>query len=77
MIPGLNDVDDSIAQLSAELRARGVESITLLPYNHFWEAKLPRLATDQTRLGIVAPPPTYYADVEQRFASNGITAQMI
>jgi pyruvate formate lyase activating enzyme len=77
VIPGLNDVDESIAKLSAELRARGVETLTLLPYNHFWEAKLPRLATTQAPLGITAPPPTYYADVEQRFASHGIAAHMI
>jgi pyruvate formate lyase activating enzyme len=76
VIPGLNDVDDSIAKLSAELRGRGVETLTLLPYNHFWEAKLPRLDTTQAPLGIVAPPPTYYADVERRFASHGMAAHM-
>jgi pyruvate formate lyase activating enzyme len=76
VIPGLNDVDDSIARLCAKLRAIGVECLTLLPYNQLWEAKLRNLDTKQSALGIVEPPSDYYGEVERRFASHGITAQM-
>jgi pyruvate formate lyase activating enzyme len=76
VIPGLNDVDDSIAQLSANLRAIGVSALTLLPYNQLWEAKLPSLATQQQPLGIHEPPDDYYAAVERRFAEHEISARM-
>ncbi|MFO7563346.1 MAG: glycyl-radical enzyme activating protein [Enhygromyxa sp.] len=76
VVPGLNDLEDSVAQLCAQLRAIGVESLTLLPYNHFWEAKLRHLDSDQAPLGIVAPRADYYPAIEQRFAAHGITAQM-
>jgi pyruvate formate lyase activating enzyme len=76
VIPGLNDVDDSIAQLAENLRAIGVSSLTLLPYNQLWEAKLGHLDTAQAPLGIREPPSEYYAGVEQRFAAHQIDARM-
>lgn len=76
VIPGLNDVEDSVAQLSARLRALGISTLTLLPYNQLWEAKLRHLDTQQVPLGIQSPPDGYYGEVERRFAKHGITARL-
>ncbi len=76
VIPGLNDVEDSIARLSARLRALGVSRLTLLPYNHLWEAKLAHLDTQQVPLGIRPASDEHYAEVVRRFAKHGIDARM-
>ncbi|PRP97615.1 4-hydroxyphenylacetate decarboxylase activating enzyme [Enhygromyxa salina] len=73
VVPGLNDGDASLDQLCATLRGLGVERLTLLPYNHLWEAKLARLDTKQTALGISPPAKDYYRALEQRFAARGVT----
>ena len=74
VIPGLNDGEDSIAQLAARLLALGVTRLTLLPYNHLWEAKLAHLDTHQVPLGVEPQPPEYYEHVAERFAAHGIAA---
>ncbi|KIG13998.1 Pyruvate formate-lyase activating enzyme [Enhygromyxa salina] len=73
VVPGLNDGDASLDRICATLRELGVEQLTLLPYNHLWEAKLPRLDTEQVALGIAPPSEGYYRALEQRFADRGVT----
>lgn len=77
VIPGLNDVDDSIDRLCVQLRELGVERLTLLPYNAMWEAKLAHLDTPRAALGLRSPEPGYYEEVERRFAARGVHASMI
>lgn len=77
VIPGLNDVEDSVDRLCVQLRELGVEQLTLLPYNAMWEAKLGSIDTPRSALGVREPEPTYYAAVERRFADRGVQARMI
>lgn len=76
VIPGLNDIEASLDVLCEELRAMGVEHITLLPYNHLWEAKLAHLHTPKVALGLRPPADEHYAEVERRFAARGVAAHM-
>jgi pyruvate formate lyase activating enzyme len=76
VVPGLNDVDASLDPLCEQLRAMGVESLTLLPYNHLWEAKLQHLARPRPALGIMPPADRDYEALERRFAARGIDARM-
>lgn len=76
VVPGLNTSDAALAELAASLRERGVSTLELLPYNHLWEAKLPRLAGDRPALGIRPQARDYYDGVIARFAAEGIQARM-
>ena len=75
-VPGLNDTDASLDRLCEQLLAVGVESLTVLPYNHLWEAKLPHLAKPRPALGIKPPGDVYYRELAQRFAARGVNAQL-
>jgi pyruvate formate lyase activating enzyme len=77
VIPGRNDVDESLDILCAQLHDLGVERLTLLPYNHLWEAKLGYLHTPRRALGLRAPAGEYYDALVQRFAARGVTAQLV
>lgn len=76
VIPGLNDVDESLDILCRQLRELGVERLSLLPYNHLWEAKLRYLHTPREALGIRPPGDEYYAALERRFGERGVQAHM-
>jgi len=54
LIAGCNTAPEQVAQAAALLRRLDVGQLTPLRYDHFWEAKLPRLATRQTPLRL--PP---------------------
>lgn len=74
--PGLNDGEASLAGVAKQLAALGQSELTLLAYNHLWEAKLPRLDTPRVALGIGAQTPEYYDRLRERFAAHGIQARL-
>lgn len=49
-----------------------MRELTLLPYNHLWEAKLPRLAGDRQPLGIQPPEPSFCAALHRTFSEHGL-----
>jgi len=73
LIPGINTEPDQIANLCQRLQELDSHAVTLLHYNHFWEAKLPSLATTQRSLGI-GRDDIDYAAVLDRFHAQGIDA---
>jgi pyruvate formate lyase activating enzyme len=75
VIPGSNTDDADLEALAVFLTRLGVDEITLLPYNHLWEAKLPRLNTARTTLGISPPEPAYYRDLSEKLAGRGVRAK--
>ncbi|NVB39740.1 glycyl-radical enzyme activating protein [Pseudenhygromyxa sp. WMMC2535] len=80
IVPGLNDGDDALAGLLDRLRPLGVEAITLLPYNHLWEAKLGYLESERAPLGLrVASDDAgaIHRRVIDRLAAGGVAATMI
>lgn len=76
VVPGLNDGDESVEILATELSELGVEALTLLAYNHLWEAKIPRLDTPRVALGIGARDRAYYEELADRFSRLGIAARL-
>ncbi|MCC6640626.1 MAG: glycyl-radical enzyme activating protein [Deltaproteobacteria bacterium] len=74
VVPGRNDDAENVAQTAKMLGRMGVGRVTLLPYNHLWEAKLPRLGTQQRPLGIRPPPGGHYEELVRAFAGHGIAA---
>ncbi len=76
VIPGWNSDPENVAATAHLLRDLGVRTLTLLPYNHLWEAKLPRLGTGRTPLGIRPPEDGFYAELQDRFARYGVAARI-
>ncbi|MCP5059094.1 MAG: glycyl-radical enzyme activating protein [bacterium] len=76
VIPGRNDDTRSIAEISQLLARLDVERITLLPYNHLWEAKLSRLGGDRAPLGIQPPTDDFYEELVHAFGKDGISASV-
>lgn len=76
VVPGWNSDDENVAATAERLRAMGVRSLVLLPYNHLWEAKLPRLGVDRRPLGIRPPPEAFYGALAQAFSRHGIDARI-
>ncbi len=76
VIPGHNDDDECVLQMAALLRGLGVGKLTLLPYNHLWEAKLPRLGGSRRPLGIRPPPAGHSEALVKSFSSRGIAASI-
>ena len=76
VVPGHNTDPANIAATAALLRQVGVRELTLLRYNHLWEAKLPRLATDREPLGVRPPPERLYEELVAAFAQHGVTAEV-
>lgn len=74
VVPGYNTDPVNVAATAALLRQLGLREITLLRYNHLWEAKLPRLGDDRAPLGIVPPPDSLYESLVATFARHGVTA---
>lgn len=77
VVPGMNTSDEALADLCATLRGIGIRAITLLPYNHLWEAKLPRLSEGRPGLGIRPQSREFYEGVIARFGAGGIVARMM
>lgn len=77
VVPGMNTDDEALAELAASLRERGIHAITLLPYNHLWEAKLPRLSEARPALGIRPRAQDYYDALIARFEAHGLKATLV
>jgi pyruvate formate lyase activating enzyme len=76
VVPEVNSGEENVAATARFLRRLGIREIQLLPYNHLWEAKLPRLATERAPLGIRPPLPGFYEDVCGLFARHGMAARL-
>lgn len=76
VVPGRNADDRNVQETAELLASLGVGRLTLLPYNHLWEAKLPRLGTARAPLHIAAPAPAFYEDLVRRFAERGLAAHL-
>ncbi|HSJ96752.1 MAG TPA: glycyl-radical enzyme activating protein, partial [Myxococcota bacterium] len=76
VVPDRNTSEANVAATARLLAELGVRSLTLLPYNHLWEAKLPRLGTARQPLGIRPPDPAFYAALQRAFAEHGLAAQL-
>jgi pyruvate formate lyase activating enzyme len=74
VVPGTNTGADDLTAMAELLCDLGLRRLVLLPYNHLWEAKLPRLATSRRPLGLVPPPPAFYADLRRDLRARGIEA---
>lgn len=72
VVPGFNTDDSNIRATAAFLASLGVDRLSLLPYNHLWEAKLRALDTMRLPLGIRSPEPDFYRELEARFEVCGI-----
>ena len=74
VVPDTNTDDANVAATARFLAELDVRQLTLLPYNHLWEAKLPRLRTARRPLGLTPPEPAFYAELSARFAAHGVAA---
>lgn len=72
VVPGHNTDDDNVGATAAFLAGLGIDRLSLLPYNHLWEAKLRALDTARRPLGIRTPEADFYRDLESRFEARGI-----
>jgi len=54
LVPGHNDGDEDLAALAGVLGNLGMDRLRLLPYHRAGEDKIPRIDSDQPRLGIDA-----------------------
>jgi pyruvate formate lyase activating enzyme len=72
VVPERNTDARNLAAIARLLADLGVGSLTLLPYNHLWEAKLPRLATTRAPLGIQPPGDDFYDGLQAEFARLGL-----
>jgi pyruvate formate lyase activating enzyme len=72
LLPGINTGADNVVATARLLAELGINELTLLPYNHYWEAKLPRLAALAQPLGITADD-SLGRDLARAFARCGIT----
>ncbi len=75
VVPDRNTDDENISATATFLRTIGLDRITLLPYNYFWEAKLAALDTSRKPLGIEPPPSDLYDRLRERFASHSVEAR--
>lgn len=73
VLPGVNTGDDNVAATAQLLGELGINELILLPYNHYWEAKLPRLATERQPLGITRADDALCRDLAKAFARCGLT----
>lgn len=74
VVPGINTGAAEVAAMASLCASLGLPDIELLPYNHLWEAKLPRLATTRVPLGLTPPPAPFYDELCAAFATAGIRA---
>jgi pyruvate formate lyase activating enzyme len=76
VVPGTNTDAGNVAATACLLRDLGVGALTLLPYNHLWEAKLPRLGGARPPLGLRPPGDAFYAELRAEFARHGLAAHL-
>jgi pyruvate formate lyase activating enzyme len=76
VVPGWNTDVENVAATARLLGELGVGSLTLLPYNHLWEAKLPRLGQERRALGIRPPDDAFYERLRDEFARSGLAARL-
>ena len=76
VVPDHNTDARNVAATARRLEELGVASITLLPYNHLWEAKLTHLGCEQRPLGIRPPDDEFYATLRRDFARHGIATRV-
>lgn len=76
VVPGWNTDTSNLEATAKLLIERGISSLTLLPYNHLWEAKLPRLGTGQQPLRIQTPDEDFYSQLRNEFESHGIQTRI-
>ncbi|RJQ77561.1 MAG: glycyl-radical enzyme activating protein [Desulfobacteraceae bacterium] len=75
IVPGINTGADSIRPMSRILKESGISQVVLLAYNHWWEAKLPRLRTGRQPLRM-PPQRIDPAEVGRLFSTCGIQARV-
>ena len=76
VVPGRNTDPENVAATASLLAELGVCDLTLLPYNHLWEAKLPRLGGGVQRLGVRPPDDAFYRGLREQFARRGLETRM-
>lgn len=76
VVPERNTHGANTAATAAFLADVGVGEITLLPYNHLWETKIPRLGVGHPQPGIQPPDDDFYADLQAEFARHGLAARL-
>jgi pyruvate formate lyase activating enzyme len=76
VVPGFNTDDENIAATARLVSGLGVGRVTLLPYNHLWEAKLPNLGTSRGPLGVRPPDGDFYVRLQADFARHGLEARL-
>jgi len=76
VVPGCNTDDENVAATARLVSGLGVSAITLLPYNHLWEAKLPNLGTQRAPLGVRPPEHDFYLRLQADFARHGLDARL-
>ncbi|MBN1458988.1 MAG: glycyl-radical enzyme activating protein [Armatimonadetes bacterium] len=75
VIPGFNDDEDNIRATAAFVKSLGrVETIHLLPYHKFGEAKYERLEQSREQLEIEPPSNDRMLEIKAVFDSIGLTA---
>jgi pyruvate formate lyase activating enzyme len=78
VIPDHNTDDENIRATAEFLATADVGELTLLPYNHLWEAKVPRLGIgiDRPPLGVRPPNEDFYTNLRAEFTRRGLTTRM-
>jgi pyruvate formate lyase activating enzyme len=76
VVPGVNTDEENVGRTAELLCGLGIETLTLLPYNALWEAKLAHLATARTPLGVRPASAEYYESLQNAFAIQGVRAHV-
>ncbi len=74
VLPGINTAPEQIARIGRTLRSIGIHEMQLLPYNPFWESKLPRLQTEKRPL-MLSDKNIDYRHIADALEQIGIAAQ--
>ena len=74
IVPGINDSESIITDIAHLLHELKKPQLTLLTYNHLWEAKLPRLSTAQKPLNIKLDKREGVERAQRLFMQLGIEA---
>jgi len=76
VVPGFNTDEENVAATARRVAGLGLGRVTLLPYNHLWEAKLPTLGTQRRPLGVRPPDDAFYRRLQADFARHGLDARI-
>jgi pyruvate formate lyase activating enzyme len=76
VVPERNTDDANTAATVALMAELGVGEITLLPYNHLWEAKVLRLGAGRSPLGLRPPGDEFDAGLQAEFSRHGLMARV-